>query len=1057
MCVWHQSKYGIGTDATSGVQCRLPADPDQIPDIFVYLCSRKGKSDYQPFAYRRFNARQWMESEGGGFGVPCQWLMMREDDALDKLSDETIPGNLLIRLGFGSVHAAKEAKSSWKRDEVDMQDAEFRVVRLNIYQARGLPAADADGMLDPYLKVKFEQQSPQESSKREDTCNPTYYETLEFKVNVPKRLDLAPQLCVQLYDHDEGVFDKDDYCGCFFVNLTEAVECDCISSGPQQGDLTLQQQRDLLPTPQWYNLCLQEPGDSEGSVLMSTQIYSPKIGVDAPPRRLPPAEGMSDLSNPALVPEKKECFLEILALGLRSLKPYKFMPIQNAFAEISIDDPSAGLSHPPVTKASKRPTGRDPNFLEHIVVPIKLPVDALYAPRLKITARDTRLGGLRKPVIGTAAIDLANKLPWCPDTYQLPAPLRRAKADLVAQATAAQAAEEEADESKGDGTDELDNADSNEDESKTLEGLRDEAGAQVDTGAGVFGALLDYESEEEEVVGAGRARAQTTSVMPPEMAEWEEEDDDPPKYMIGRQELEGEFEEELFPPFETYNLMLGQTFGKGGKSTLRVTGLFKGVIRIVEDEATVTNEPLFENLRELLTPQMYQVRAYFLLGKAFKAMDVGFGGRPGKSDPYLKLKVGKKKINDRKHYIDDETEPAFFRSFTFDTQLPGAGQMLVQAMDYDLIGSDDMIGQTVIDLEDRLFDRKWVRWGSENQNDDEGRCATKPIEWRGLYSANAVKETANPFGELKMWVDIMSSEDAKKYPVDDVSLPPDQKFEVQFIVWKTKDVVSMEMSGLNDLYAKVWFEGTKPYTTDIHWRCKKGKGSFNYRMRIPITLGFRTKTMKFPMCHIQLWDKDIVKSSDCIAEASFDCGKWFRRAYKHNEVVEAWPTPKENDTAGVPKPVPSSASGNARPQTHQGGASAAMPTAAGDAAAVNGGDDDGADESKTDAFAAQGAVHGAGQQSGQVAIEIIDEDHESDDEESQALLELEREKKEAEERREKDKERPVSFHRSKEQSLDQDGTKGLEDAPDETDGAGVCEHESGALGRSFQQPEGHGA
>ena len=69
MCVWHQSKYGIGTDATSGVQCRLPADPDQIPDIFVYLCSRKGKSDYQPFAYRRFNARQWMESEGGGFGV----------------------------------------------------------------------------------------------------------------------------------------------------------------------------------------------------------------------------------------------------------------------------------------------------------------------------------------------------------------------------------------------------------------------------------------------------------------------------------------------------------------------------------------------------------------------------------------------------------------------------------------------------------------------------------------------------------------------------------------------------------------------------------------------------------------------------------------------------------------------------------------------------------------------------------------------------------------------------------------------------------------------------
>lgn len=32
----------------------------------------------------------------------------------------------------------------------------------------------------------------------------------------------------------------------------------------------------------------------------------------------------------------------------------------------------------------------------------------------------------------------------------------------------------------------------------------------------------------------------------------------------------------------------------------------------------------------------------------------------------------------------------------------------------------------------------------------------------------------------------------------------------------------------NDLFAKVWLENTDPQETDIHWRCKKGKGSFNW-------------------------------------------------------------------------------------------------------------------------------------------------------------------------------------------------------------------------------------
>ena len=67
--------------------------------------------------------------------------------------------------------------------------------------------------------------------------------------------------------------------------------------------------------------------------------------------------------------------MEILSLGLRSLVPYKYIPIQNAFVEFSVDDHNAQLRDAPVTKASKRPSAKNPNFLEHVVVRMRLPED----------------------------------------------------------------------------------------------------------------------------------------------------------------------------------------------------------------------------------------------------------------------------------------------------------------------------------------------------------------------------------------------------------------------------------------------------------------------------------------------------------------------------------------------------------------------------------------------------------------------------------------------------------------------------------------------------------
>jgi len=53
-------------------------------------------------------------------------------------------------------------------------------------------------------------------------------------------------------------------------------------------------------------------------------------------------------------------------------------------------------------------------------------------------------------------------------------------------------------------------------------------------------------------------------------------------------------------------------------------------------------------------------------------------------------------------------------------RFPGCGLMILKIMDYDDLFGDDMIGQTIIDLEDRFFSHQWKS------------LRNKPIETRDL-------------------------------------------------------------------------------------------------------------------------------------------------------------------------------------------------------------------------------------------------------------------------------------------------------------------------------------
>ncbi|XP_033011708.1 fer-1-like protein 6 [Lacerta agilis] len=104
----------------------------------------------------------------------------------------------------------------------------------------------------------------------------------------------------------------------------------------------------------------------------------------------------------------------------------------------------------------------------------------------------------------------------------------------------------------------------------------------------------------------------------------------------------------------------------------------------------------------------------------------------GKSDPYIVLRLGKTEIKDRDNYIPKQLNPVFGRSFEIQATFPKESLLSVLIYDHDLIGSDDLIGETKIDLENRFYSRHRATCGLQSQYEIEGynawRDATKPTE-----------------------------------------------------------------------------------------------------------------------------------------------------------------------------------------------------------------------------------------------------------------------------------------------------------------------------------------
>ncbi len=121
--------------------------------------------------------------------------------------------------------------------------------------------------------------------------------------------------------------------------------------------------------------------------------------------------------------------------------------------------------------------------------------------------------------------------------------------------------------------------------------------------------------------------------------------------------------------------------------------------------------------KQLLVPTKAIVRVYVIEAFGLPPKDTG-----SDSDPYLILKLGKSKIKDRDNFKLDTPHPLFYTHYDFETTMPGSSILNIQVWDRDTLFSDDFIGETNIDVEDRFFSPRWKS------------IVNKPVELRSLFS-----------------------------------------------------------------------------------------------------------------------------------------------------------------------------------------------------------------------------------------------------------------------------------------------------------------------------------
>ncbi|KAK9529891.1 hypothetical protein VZT92_011440 [Zoarces viviparus] len=527
-------------------------------------------------------------------------------------------------------------------------------LRVYVYQAQNLASMDKDSFSDPYAHVSFLHVS-KTTEKLQATLNPTWDQTLIFSAveifgdpkNVAQR---PPDVVLEFYDNDQ--VGKDEMLG-------RSVCAPLVKLNPGM---------DQAPKLLWYPII--QKGQKAGEALLAAELILKDESGESDLPLFPHKRSENLYMVPhGIRPVVQLTAVEILAWGLRNMKPFQLASVSSPSLVVECGGER-------VESAVIKNMKKGPNFPSSVLfIKVLLPKEEMYTPPIVLKVIDHRPFG-RKPVVGQCTITTLEQFKCDPYIITAEAAMTSKMAMMSSPSK---------------------HLSINMETRPLLEAqFMYSMSAALNKMATPTSHFLD-EKEKETVDWWSKFYASTGDVQ--KCGPYLKKGYD--KLKVYECELEDVPEFKGLTDFcTTFKLQRGKN--ESGDEDPTVVGEFKGSFKVypLSDDPGVAPPP--RQFRELPEsgPQECLVRIYVV-----RAIDLQPKDNNGRCDPYVKILLGKNKIDDRDHYLPNTTSPVFGRMFEMTCFLPQDKDLKISVYDYDLLTRDDKVGQTVIDLENRFLSR----------------------------------------------------------------------------------------------------------------------------------------------------------------------------------------------------------------------------------------------------------------------------------------------------------------------------------------------------------------
>ncbi|XP_035946139.1 otoferlin isoform X5 [Halichoerus grypus] len=563
-------------------------------------------------------------------------------------------------------------------------------LRAHMYQARSLFAADSSGLSDPFARVFFINQSQCTEVLNETLC-PTWdqmlvFDNLELYGEAHELRDDPPIIVIEIYDQD--AMGKADFMGRTFAKplVKMANEAYCSPRFP--------------PQLEYYQIF--RGNATAGDLLAAFELL--QIG-PAGKADLPPINGPMDMDRGPIMPVPvgirpvlSKYRVEVLFWGLRDLKRVNLAQVDRP--RVDIECAGKGVQSSLIHNYKK-----NPNFNTLVKwFEVDLPENELLHPPLNIRVVDCRAFG-RYTLVGSHAVSSLRRFIYRPPDRS--APSWNTTGEVVVNMEPEVPVQKLETMVKLDASSDAVIKVDVQLRQQEASGIDLEEKEEVDNTEGLKGPM---KGKEKAKAAKEEKKKRTQSPGPGQGSEAPEKKK--PKIdelKVYPKELESEFDN-FEDWLHTFNLLRGKTGDDEDGSTEeeRIVGRFKGSLCVYkvplpEDVSREAGyDPTYGMFQGIPSndPINVLVRVYVVRATDLHPADIN-----GKADPYIAIRLGKTDIRDKENYISKQLNPVFGKSFDIEASFPMESMLTVAVYDWDLVGTDDLIGETKIDLENRFYSK----------------------------------------------------------------------------------------------------------------------------------------------------------------------------------------------------------------------------------------------------------------------------------------------------------------------------------------------------------------